>query len=126
MSEQGRGDRDRNKISQSGESGGASSKITSKMKVEAAAEVPEKTDARELYEHRRKELRLTTAREALRWTFGIITGALFIAFVTLFVFDFFDKKIEIFASPVLSVVFSGLFGTLTLILGFIAGSNIND
>ena len=94
-------------------------------------EVTEKTDTHEKerirFEHERKQLRLTTAREALRWAFGIIAGTLFVAFVTLFVFDFFDKKeIEIFASPVLSVVFSGLFGTLTLILGFIAGSNIND
>ena len=122
MSEQGRGDRDRNKISQSGESGG----VASKMKVEAAPAVPEKTDARDLYDHRRKELRLIIARQALHWVFSILAGTLFVAFVTLFIFDFFDKKIEIFSSPVLSVVFSGLFGTLTLILGFIAGSNIND
>ena len=77
---------------------------------------------RERYEHQRKELRLIIARQALHWVFYIIAGTLIFAFVALF----FLKIKEIFDSPVLSVVFSGLFGILTLILGFIAGSNISD
>ena len=122
--EQESGNTDRNRTSRSGETVGKSSKM--KKEVTEKTDTPEKK--RMHYEHERTQLRLTIAREALRCVFGIIAGTLLVAFVASFValFVFPNRDVDIFASSVLSVVFSGLFGTLTLILGFIAGSNIND
>ncbi len=70
---------------------------------------------------KRKTLRLRIAREALRWTFGLFLFVLSLAFITMNRYD----SLDIFDSVILNIVISGLFGVLTLIIGFVAGSTID-
>lgn len=72
-------------------------------------------------ENDRKLFRLKIGQEALRYVFGIIAGSLLFSFIVCIFYDF----ETIFTTPVMTVVLYGLFGVLTLILGFVAGTSID-
>ena len=72
-------------------------------------------------DNERKLFRLKIGREALQYVFAIIGLSLFLSF---FVFVLFGYE-KIFETPVMTVILSGLFSVLTLILGFVAGTSID-
>ena len=69
----------------------------------------------------RQNKRLEMVHEALRGTFLLFSLVLLLSFLTACLFG----NLDIFSSVTLSIIISGLFGVLTLLVGVVAGTSID-
>ncbi len=69
----------------------------------------------------RQNKRLEIVHEALRGTFLLFSLVLLLSFLTACLFG----SLDIFSSVTLSIIISGLFGVLTLLVGVVAGTSID-